>query len=184
MYTRKAKPTITNPTVAPATFNNANKQTLYRFRVSADSAGGTVDLYELDFNVTTAAGMTLANWALYNITEATAANWSCTLSGSVVSCTASAGDEVAAGGYEDFKLYVDVTGAGSQDYISTYLVEDTGTPATNDAAADLVDASNIVWSDGSTVPHSVDSEDWTDGVLVKDANAYGSSQITYYPITS
>ncbi|TRZ80810.1 hypothetical protein D4R86_03690, partial [bacterium] len=143
MYIRKAKPTITNPNTVSATYGNSVKQEIYKFRVSADSAGGAVDLYELDFNVTTAAGMTLANWALYNITEATAANWSCTLSGSVVSCTASAGDEVAAGGYEDFKLYVDVTGAGSQDYISTYLVEDTGTPATNDAAADLVDASNI-----------------------------------------
>jgi len=31
---------------------------------------------------------------------------------------------------------------------------------------------------------SIVTEDWTNGHLVKDSDAYGSSQVTYYPITS
>jgi hypothetical protein len=185
MYIRKAKPTITNPTTAPATFNNATQQTLYRFRVSADSAGGAVDLYKLIFNVTTSGAVNLSSYDLYNVTESTYDNWACTISGASLTCTASSGDEIAAGGYEDFKLTATSASADTDDYISVYLNDDDGTGAVANAAAGSVASTPmVVWSDESAVPHSTTSSDWTNGYLVKDADAYNAAQTTYYPITS
>ena len=184
MTVRKSYVTITTPTVAPATYNNATAQTVYKFRATA--TGGSADLYELDFNVTTSGAPALSSWDLYNITEGTAGNWACTIAGAVVTCTASAGDSIAAGGYEDFKLYATVASSDIDDYISTYLVTtDWTTGAVANAAAGSVASSpNIVWSDVSATPHSVSSSDWTNGYLINDSDAYGGSQTTYYPIQS
>ena len=185
MYIRKAKPTITNPTTAPATFNNATQQTLYRFRVSADSAGGAVDLWKLIFNVTTAGALTLSSYDLYNVTEATYGNWECTIAGASLTCTASAGDEIAAGGYEDFKLTATIASADTDDYLAVYLNDDDGTGAVaNAAAASVASTFTVVWSDESAVPHAVGESDWTNGYLVKDSDAYNAAQTVYYPITS
>jgi len=181
MAVRKAKPVITNPDTADATFNNATKQDLYRFRVSADSAGGPVDLYILKFEVTTSGSLGLSSYDLYNSTEATYDNWSCALSGSTVTCTASSGDEVAAGGYEDYLLTATIASADADDYISTYLKSD-GSAADNASATTV--SGNIVWSDESAVPHSVSSGDWTNGHQVKNSVDYEAAQTTYYPITS
>jgi len=185
MYIRKAKPTITNPTTAPATFNNATQQTLYRFRVSADSAGGAVDLYKLIFNVTTAGALTLSSYDLYNVTEATYGNWACTIAGASLTCTASVSDEIAAGGYEDFKLTATIASADTDDYLAVYLNDDDGTGAVaNAAAASVASTPTVVWSDESAVPHAVGESDWTNGYLVKDSDAYNAAQTVYYPITS
>jgi len=152
---------------------------LYKFQISA--TGGTVDFYQWKFTYATSSCVTAGTWKLYNNTDGAYEDSSCTASGAVVTCQATAGEEIAAGSTKTYTLSnSNITGVNlAGDSLTVYMNSDTttygGTPASASTTAAL---GNFAWSDESDSSHSTSTTDWTNGFLLENDDEYKNNTQT------
>lgn len=160
-------------------------QKLYKFSVTAGS-NYDLALYNMNFNVAT-SGATASAFKLTEVETGKVVVSAIEAAGTTVTMTVASSDyganqiTVPAGATRTYELSATVTGASTNDSISTYLLGDATYPslATNmGQAADLVTAgSNFVWSDLSDAAHgtSLTTNDWTNGYRVTSSGGYWST---------
>ncbi|HLE55735.1 MAG TPA: hypothetical protein VJB15_01495, partial [Rhodothermia bacterium] len=179
MYVKKTIPTLARLTTGYTTNTVASGTGLYRFSITADSAG-TIDWREISFTVTTVAVMAY-DWILYDVTGGSAIQVSDTATTTNASgggtnlsicvdtnCANGEVEQIGGGSTKTYELQATISGWGTAgDSITIAFAEDTSAVA-NDTAVNLHTAQNMVWSDRSASSHATTTTDWTNGYLVKD----------------
>ena len=181
-YVRKSIPTFAR--VATGLTVPATSQPLYKFSITADSAGA-IEWSQLTFDISTSSA-TLTN--LYIVDDSTGAvlldssgnNQYASTSGSRATTTlryngtAAQYAQVAAGATKTYALYGTVASLSSNRSVIISLAPDSATVAAA-SAINTVQANRTVWSDRSASSHTVATSDWTNGYLLKNFTSSATS---------
>ena len=162
----KTKPTITNVAL-PATVLNDGTQTIYKFTVTAD-AGGTVAWRRVRFSIASTSVFVSAFNLYDDANQSTVlTNTTCGPTGSTVTCTSSADQEVI--GSKTYVLKATISGSAIGSSIST-SIQNSGIGYAVPASTAVVQNTfaSFMWSDESIVPHSATTADWNNDYLVKN----------------
>ena len=182
-YVRKSIPTIA--AVPTGVTVPATGTPLYKFSITADPAGA-IEWTQLAFNISTSSA-TVTNVYLtddatgVSLLDSTGNNQYASTSASVATTTllyntsgAAQYAQVAAGATKTYDLYGTVTGFTTGSSITISLASDGSVGTLNTASSEL--GNKMVWSDRSATSHSVSTQDWTNGYLLKN---FTSSAVTY-----
>ena len=165
MYAYKTKPTITNVAL-PTTVLAAGSQTVAEFTVSAD-AGGVVSWSKIQLNVT-ATGVGFSSVNIYDAAnQSTAlANVTVATTSTTMTFTSSADQEVS--GSKTYVVIATITGSPvTGNNFSTSFPNSGLGFVTSTTNALVGGTATLVWSDESSQPHSLLTQDWNNDYLVK-----------------
>jgi hypothetical protein len=171
----KTKPTISNVAL-PSTTLTAGTQTLAKVSIASDAAG-SLEWKKLTFNIAKAGSALAIGTTTFAIYEDS--NQSTALASTLT--TTGAWYAGGAGGTVTFDLDVPQGVSGSKTYvvkatvgsvvagnsISTNILQGTSAAAAT-AYADVDSGSNLVWSDLSMTPHTLQTADWLTDYLIKN----------------
>jgi len=175
----KSMPTVTKLSVPSTILANGTK-TLYKFSVTADSAG-KIDLYKFAFTIAT----TSANADSFSMTEtdtgktvfSSVASAAGIVEGVVSNSTYGATQiTLSAGETRTYELKATITNAGTAgDTVQVTMRGDAAyiSAATNGLSAANVDGDtndDFIWSDRSNSSHTISTTDWYNGYKVLDFN--------------
>ena len=184
-YVKKSIPTLTRLTTGYTSNTVASGIGLYRFTMTADSAG-SVEWRKLAFDVTTTGVIVSSGWQLYDVTgTAVAINAATTTeiapssgttytlgicpNSSTATCLVGDAEQIGAGSSKTYELRATVSGWGDAgDSLTIAFREDTSAVVNSTSLARMT--SNFVWSDRSAASHATTTSDWTNGYLVKDVD--------------
>ncbi len=169
VYVRKTIPTFTK--VASGVTTPTTGQALYKFNVTADTAGA-VEIKKISLAVATST-MNVAAFSLYEIGNSTAINttaaevdsngWVIFYAGTSANNTVI---QVGAGSTKSFEVKGTVTNWGAAgDSLTISFAEDTAAEVT---ATSVSHPGELVWSDRSATSHTTITADWINGYLVKN----------------
>lgn len=172
MVVRKTVPTVTTVTLPSTTLSNGTK-VISKFSVAADSAGA-VYFKEMNFTYTTSSGIALGDVKLYRTGNSTAL---CTATvdtvNKTIECVLSSEEQIGAGESKTYELKaMSVTGTTDNSSITTTIAGSAsaataGTSTTYDLLK-LYETGGLLWSDGSTTPHTSSSADYADATYVNN----------------
>lgn len=178
MYAYAATPTITNVTLPSTTLTNGTT-TVSKFSVASN--GGTIGWKYIAFNITKVMSGTdtLASATVWDADTNTQISGTPTFTGGVAADNDTAGgltfvadNEQQISGTKTYVVKMVVAGATTAgDYLSVNIDQPLTAYDAPDAYADVLtdDATaTFVWTDQSAASHSVSTDDWNHGYLIKN----------------
>ena len=175
---RRTRPWVTRQALSTTTISNGSDQDLYRWQVSADSAGA-VGIMGFRFRMYTTGLGTVSNLRIRRGSwDIPTSDVTVTYDGTYV-VVAFTSEQTITGAGNSYTLHGIVNGFGFSDTILTsFYLDATGTQITGYVGSDAMVSGSvmtgILWSDMSEIPHSPatmalgGSMDWTNETYVED----------------